>query len=141
VSATSTVPQPPNTKRYTSPTYRFSLYYPDTLTVTEHPGAEQTMTVLFEGQTGRGFQIFIAPDSDSQITEQRFLLDEPSGVMQNRQNITIDGSPATEFESTNQAMGASEEVWFLHQNYLYEVTAPQPLASWLISILETWSFS
>ena len=67
-------------------------------------------------------------------------MDEPSGVMNDPQNITIDGAPATEFFSTNPAMGASREIWFLHGGFLYEITTPQPLDSWLLQIMETWQF-
>jgi hypothetical protein len=76
-----------------------------------------------------------------QITQQRFLMDEPSGVMNAPANITIDGASATEFLSTNPAMGSSREIWFLHGGYLYEVTTSQPLDSWLLQIMQTWQFS
>jgi hypothetical protein len=38
-------------------------------------------------------------------------------------------------------MGASREIWFLRGGYLYEVTAPQPLDPWLLSIMQTWKFN
>lgn len=135
------VQQPPNTKLYQSSVYHFSLYYPNNLSVSEHPGAGGTMVVLFQDKASQqGFEIFIAPYSDSKITQQRFEEDEPSGVMQSPQNITIAGAAATDFVSSNAAMGASREIWFLHGGYLYEVTTPQPLSDWLISIMQTWQF-
>jgi len=96
------------------------------------------MVLLFQDQTnGQGFDIFIVPYDEPKITQATFLMDEPSGVMNDPQNITIDGAPATEFFSTNAAMGASAEIWFLHGGFLYEVTAPQPLDSWLLQIMQT----
>jgi len=141
-SATSTLSPPPNTKAYQSSLYHFSLYYPDDLSVKEEPGADGSIVVLFEDQaTVQGFDIFIVPYDQPKITQATFLMDEPSGVMDDPTDITVDGAPATEFISTNQAMGASAEMWFLHDGLLYEVTAPQPLASWLLQIMGTWQFT
>jgi hypothetical protein len=141
-SATSTLAPPPNTKAYQSDLYRFSLFYPDDLTVAQQPGADGSIVLLFQNaSSGQGFDIFIAPYDQPKITQQTFEMDEPSDVMDDSVNITVDGAPATEFISTNQAMGASVEMWFLHDGFLYEVTAPQPLASWLLQIMGTWQFT
>jgi hypothetical protein len=135
------VQQPPNTKEFQSNTYHFSMYYPDDLSVTEQPRADGSIVVLFKDpSSGQGFEIFIAPYDQPKITQATFLMDEPSGVMNDPQNTTIDDVPATEFFSANSAMGASREIWFLHGGFLYEVTAPQSLDSWLIQIMETWQF-
>jgi hypothetical protein len=136
------VQPPPNTKEFQSNIYHFSLYYPDDLSATKQPGADGSMVVLFEDpSSGRGFDIFIAPYDQPKITQATFLMDEPSGVMNDPQNITIDGAPATEFFSTNTAIGASREIWFLHGGFLYEITTPQSLDSWLLQIMETWQFT
>lgn len=141
-SGTTSNPQPPNTKAYQSSLYHFSLYYPDDLTVSEQPGAYGSIVVLFEDQaTNQTFVIFIVPYDQPKITRQTFEMDEPSGVMNDPINITIDGASATEFLSTNPAMGASFEIWFLHGGFLYEVTAPQSLDTWLLQIMETWQFT
>jgi hypothetical protein len=140
--ASGSIQPPPNTKIYQSDAYHFSLYYPDDLAVSEHPIAGGSMVVLFQDKTsGDGFEIFVTPYGEPKITQQRFEMDEPSGVMTSPQNITIDGAAATEFLSANAAMGASREIWFLRGGYLYEVTTPQPLDSWLLSIMETWQFT
>jgi hypothetical protein len=98
--------------------------------------------LLFNDRSsGQGFDIFIVPYDQPKIAQQTFQMDEPSGVMNDPQNITIDGAPATEFLSINPAMGASFEIWFLHGGLLYEVTAPQPLDTWLLQIMETWQFT
>ena len=100
------------------------------------------MVVLFEDpSSGQGFDVFIAPYDEPKITQQTFEMDEPSGVMDDPTDITVDGAPATEFSSTNPVMGASQEIWFLHAGFLYEVTAPQSLDSWLLQIMETWQFT
>jgi hypothetical protein len=133
---------PPNTKTYQSSIYHFSLFYPDNLSLREESEASNSMVLLFEDPaTEQGFDIFMTPYDEPKITQARFLMDEPSGVMNDPQNITIDGAPATEFFSTNAALGASREIWFLHGSILYEVTAPQSLDSWLQQIMETWQFT
>ena len=100
------------------------------------------MVVLFDDPSSdRGFDIFIAPYDQPKITQATFLMDEPSGVMNDPQDITIDGAPATEFFSTNTAIGASREIWFLHGGFLYEITTPQSLNSWLLQIMQTWQFT
>jgi len=133
---------PPNTKEYQNNPYDFSLYYPDDLTVSEQKVGGNSEVLLFQDKTsGEGFDVFVTPYGEPKITQQRFEMDEPSGVMNDPQNITIDGAAATEFFSTNPAMGASREIWFLHEGYLYEVTAPQPLDQWLLQIMQTWHFT
>ena len=138
----SSVQAPPNSKLYQSTDYHFSVYYPDHLSVDQQSVDGGSAVVLFKDKArSEGFQIFITPYGDQKITAERFKMDEPSGVMNSPQNITIDGAPATEFLSTNPAMGASREIWFLHGGYLYEITTPQPLDPWLLSIMQTWKFN
>ena len=137
-----TIQAPPNSKLYQSSAYHFSVYYPDHLSMDQQNISGNSSVILFKDKArSEGFQIFVTPYGDSKITEARFKMDEPSGVMNSPQNITIDGTPATEFLSTNPAMGASREIWFLHGGFLYEVTTPQPLDPWLLSILQTWKFN
>jgi hypothetical protein len=132
---------PPNSKQYQNAQYHISLYYPDDLTVTEQPVGGTSLVILFkDAATQQGFEIFVTPYDQPKITQQRFLLDEPSGVMNDPQNVTIDGAAATEFFSSNPAMGTSCEIWFLYGGYLYEVTTPQPLQSWLLQIMASWNF-
>lgn len=135
-------PVPPaGTKAYENNSYGISLFYPENLTVAEQKGTGNSLTVLFgDKNKNEGFQVFVIPYGQSKITDERFHLDEPSGVMNNPVNITIDGTSATEFQSTNQAMGTTREIWFLHGGLLYEVTAPLPLDSWLTGIMKTWVF-
>jgi hypothetical protein len=139
---TPTVQAPPNSKLYQSSDYHFSVYYPDHLSLSQQGVGGGAAVMLFKDKArSEGFQIFVTPYGDQKITQDRFKMDEPSGVMNDPQNITIDGAAATEFLSTNPAMGTSREIWFLHGGYLFEVTAPQPLDAWLLSIMETWKFT
>jgi hypothetical protein len=140
--SSGTMAQPAGTEAYMSNAYHFSLFYPDDLSVSEKELSGSSEVILFQDEADQqGFQIFVTPYAGEKITEQRFEMDEPSGVMEDPQNVTIDGAAATEFISSNSAMGASREIWFLHGGYLYEVTAPQSLDSWLLQIMETWQFT
>jgi hypothetical protein len=38
-------------------------------------------------------------------------------------------------------MGASFDIWLLRGGFLYEVTASQPLDTWLLEIMEIWQFT
>lgn len=125
---------------YDNGAFGFSLYYPKGLIVAEH-GKGTDLTVLFKNKDApEEFQVFITPYSEPTITQERFAADLPSLAMSNPVDITVDGAAATAFISSNQATGATQEVWFLHNGYLYEVVAPKDLGTWLLHILETWEF-
>lgn len=141
--------QPPaGQKEYYNSQYRFSLLYPGTLSVKEYNENGGAVTIVFQNiDTAQGFQIYVLPYQGSQVTEERFKKDEPSGVRQGVKDITIDGAVAQSFYSTNTALGATAEIWFIYpeqgrgvQQYLYEVTTLKPLAGWLSDIMQTWQF-
>lgn len=132
---------PEGSREYRSTAYHFSLLYPKELKVTEHAEGGGAMTVTFQDiNTVQGFQIFVVPYTESQVSETRFKMDEPSGVRKDVTNITIDGAVAAAFSSTNSALGETREFWFIHNGYLYEVTTLKPLDAWLGAILATWKF-
>lgn len=121
--------------------YRFSLFYPDSLTVKSYKEGLNSSTIVFQNpQEGVGFQIFIVPYGYPQVTEERFLKDERSGVRLNPTNVNIDGVLGTAFYGKSMAIGSTSEVWLIKNGYLYEVVAPQVLASWLANIMATWRF-
>jgi hypothetical protein len=128
-------------KRYYNQPHHFALEYPESLEASEYPGQGSSLTVAFrDPATGKGFQVFAVPYGSPRITDERFKLDEPSGVMDSPQNITIDGAPATKFFSVNAAMGDVREIWFINGGLLYEVTAPKALDDWLFGIMQSWQF-
>lgn len=132
---------PEGWKEYTSSRYRFSLFYPQGLAVQSFNEGGGAQTVTFQNTTTvEGFQIFIVPYTEPQVTDERFKQDVPSGVRKELTNITIDGATGAAFYSTNTLLGETREVWFVHGGYLYEVTTLKPLGSWLDDILGTWRF-
>jgi hypothetical protein len=127
---------------YRNQPYHFSFYYPPNLqahTFNEEGGA--FTVALQEPTTNEGFEVYVTPYSGTQITEARFKLDEPSGVIQQQTNVMIDGTHATMFYGTNAIMGDTREVWFIKGGLLYEVTTYKQLDAWLAQIMQTWQFT
>ncbi len=132
---------PEGWKEYTHDTYRFSLLHPTILVVSEHDEGDGASTIVFQNpDEGVGFQIFVVPYLEAQVSEERFHKDLPSGIRKDMENITIDGALGASFRSRNLLLGETHEVWFVNGGYLYEVTAPKPLDAWLATIMETWKF-
>jgi hypothetical protein len=124
--------------------YKFKLNYPATLAVSEFAENSGGRTILFESRLGdevKGFQIFITPYKYSQITKERFRMDEPSGIINQPTNVVIDGLPGTMFYSKNSLMGDTREVWFINNGFLYEVVTYKNLDGWLSQIMATWQFT
>jgi hypothetical protein len=132
---------PAGQTEYRNEHYRFAMFVPNDLKLQTYDEGKGAMTLTFQDVvTSQGFQIFVAPYGARQVTQEKFMQDEPSGVMRSPMQITIDGEPATSFYSTNNLLGDTAEIWFIHNGYLFEVTAPKSEASWLSGIMLTWEF-
>jgi len=128
-------------KEYQSAEHGFSLFYPGTLTVNEIDEGGGALTIVFQNpQEGKGFQIFMVPHPNSQISEDRFQKDLPLGARTNEEPITIEGVPGVSFYSNNPLLGEMREVWFLHDGMLFEVSTLKVLEADLLEILKTWRF-
>jgi hypothetical protein len=126
---------------YRSEFYRFQFFYPSNLAVTEYRGADSSDTITFkDSSTGEQFQLFILPYGDAQISEQRFKLDIPSGVIASSTTFTVDNASASSFYSTDKTLGKTHEVWFLGRGFLYEATTYQALDTWMDGMLQSWQF-
>jgi hypothetical protein len=126
---------------YEDSAYGFRVGYPKDLELQIFDEADGSRVVVFGGDSpGLGFQVFIVPYSENVITEERFKIDAPSGVMIEPIDISIDGAPAKAFIGYNEMMGETRDVWFIKNGYLYEVTTYKALDSWLGEIMTTWKF-
>ena len=126
---------------YYNSKYRFSLFYPNDLSVSELDEGGGASTITFQNtHTVQGFQIFVAPYGASQVNEEQFKKDAPSGVRKGLQNVVIDGATGASFYSTSPALGDTAEVWFVHGGFLFEVTTLKSLTFWLSGIVESWKF-
>src|SRR3989344_4274840 len=128
-------------KEYRSETHRFSVFYPETLTVESFDeGAGASTIVLQDPEAGQGFQVFVVPYSGVQVSTERFRRDAPSGIMQDPHDLEIDSALATMFFGKDPLLGETREVWFIHGGYLFEVSAPKVLDEWLGTIMSSWRF-
>lgn len=126
---------------YESDTYSFSLLYPMGLQVSETVEGAGASTIVFQdARSGKGFQIFVVPYKEPQVSPERFARDIPSGVIEAMRDITIDGATAASFYSQHTLLGETAEIWFVHDGFLYEVTTLAPLDDWLSEIMLTWRF-
>jgi hypothetical protein len=128
-SEIAATPPPAGYLPYTNQQYHFSVYYPPNLQVHTYSESGDALTVaLQDPTTNAGFEVYVTPTSGTQITEQEFKLDEPSGVENQPTHVTI---AATMFYGNNSVMGDTREIWFIHGGFLYEVTTYKQLDSWL----------
>lgn len=132
---------PAGMREYRNAAYHFSLLYPHELSVAEHPEGGGATTITFQNvEKAEGFQIFIVPYSEAQVSEERFKQDEPSGVRESLTSVVVDGATGAAFYSANPALGATREVWFVRGGFLYEATTLKPLEAWFRDIIQTWKF-
>ena len=132
-----------DTEEYTNSTYGFSLAYPSAYAVHEFKEMNGGMTVVFQGSgQAQGFQIFITPYGEPTITEARFKLDIPSGVVKDPVEVVIGGGiTALHFSSVAPIIGPSSETWFIRGGHLYEFTAYAADDAVMAGILKTIHFT
>jgi hypothetical protein len=138
ISASATQDASQGKRQYSNSAFHFSLLYPENLQVQEYKEQGGAITVSFQDpKTNAGFEVYVTPYGDTQITTQRFKLDEPSGVYQQPTDVIVDGARATMFFGHNGIMGDTREVWMIHSGFLYEVATYKELDSWLAQIMQT----
>lgn len=153
-------------ERYDDPTYGFHFEYPKGLNVSSF-SEDAGDTILVQGQiatTGEtssndqnsssqtaGFQIFVSPFDEpidpaksgtGPITKERILQDIPDMKIIDEQTVMLERDksiPALIFFSESET-GKNREVWFVHDSYLYQITASQGFDQTLSQIMATFSF-
>lgn len=125
--------------KYTNIRYSFSLYHSPEAKVTEHElGQGATIITIENEKKVRGMQVFVVPYWEKEITNERFKADVPSGIRTNIEKTEVDGIEAVTFNSVDEGLGATREVWFIRGGYLYEVTTFQGVGDWFIPKMQTW---
>ena len=126
---------------YRSERYILSLFYPENIRVEEYDEGGGATTITFQDtSSGQGFQIFIVPYNESLITEERFYADVPSGVRENVEDTTLDGVRAVTFNSLDERLGETREIWVIRNGYLYEITTFKGVGTWFALIIQSWRF-
>lgn len=141
-SAVHTRDVPPGFVEYARQNYHFSILLPETVTIKEQGGTgdEPLMLVVQDPSSGYGFQIYAFPYNLPTITQERFKIDEPSGVVKNQKDVRVAGAKGTMFESTAPVVGALREIWFINNGIMYEVTTALKFDDWIRPIMGTWQF-
>jgi hypothetical protein len=133
--------QIPAVKEYRSNEFHFTVKYNTALPLHEYHGEGHTLTLAFQGKVGEeAWQIYVAPINGTEITKERFLIDEPSGVRKGETKTSIDGVPTIAFYGFDDGLGDTYEVWFIKDGFLYEVLTYKELEPELNEILATWRF-
>ena len=142
-------------KLFIHPLHGFSVEYPEELDITTFDESEGGETVIFQSLDDEsvpleekvGFQIFISPfEEDSILTLERIREDLPFATIEELVEVVIGTeteqvTPALLFWSEDLTIGRTREVWFVHDNYLYEITTFAHMDMLLADILSTWSFN
>ncbi len=141
--AGDTTPDTAGKTRYANAHYGFSLVYPSTFIMNEVPAGEDAMTVVFQRPGAEeGFQIFIVPYPETQISKERIQKDLRGAPMKNVTQVVLPGNvQAVHFGSQAPVIGESSEVWFIHGGYLFEVTTYANQDAQLATILATLQFT
>jgi hypothetical protein len=121
----------------------FNLSYPKDMKVIESEleGVEGGRRILVEsGEAKKGFEIIVLPfDEEGSLTKERILADVPDMEMNNVKNISVGNNiSALSFESTDENLGKTFEIWFVSNGRLYEARTYIEYGGEMEEILKTW---
>lgn len=127
-------------KEYRNEFNWFQLTLPEKTIITETKQAGGIRNISLSYDSGDIIKMYIVPHGDPEITEYRINQDLPSGIMDDIEQIEIDGVSAKIFTSERAGLGKTKEVWFIAKGFLYEIYVPEALENWLIENLNSWEF-
>ena len=134
---------PLGTHEYKSSRYSFSILYPEKMTVKEFEESGGATTIVFENTDDvQGFQIYVVPYAESQISLDRIKQDILSGIIKDKKELEAgEGIMVTTFYSSDPHLGETREIWFVRNGFLFELTTIKLLESSLFNVLKTWQFN
>lgn len=91
----------------------------------------------------RGLELFASAfDEDMEIvTPERIWQDLPDLVINNPQEAIIaGGKQVLIFEGEDEIIGATREVWIIHNQHLFQIVASMEADQWLAEVMKTWKF-
>ena len=125
--------------------YGFKILIPNGFSGVEQLIGNASAVMLFRDDLDnqKSFQIFVTPYGKQTIAKERFSQDLGSGAtIKKMRNVTL-GEQSIEaivFESDSPLLGLSYEIWFVHNNFLYEISTKVSDQLWVDNILSTLIF-
>jgi|SRR3989344_430589 len=125
----------------------FSFKYPSdfhTSSFTESAdfNGEEIRVILVQDKSASGFQIVITPftSADTKVTEERIKKEVPDLVISDAESIFV-GRDANGLAFVSGAQSAKQrEVWFIYNEYLYQISAPLEVDKTVQAVLNSWQF-
>ena len=131
------------TRTYASDEDNFTFPYPADFITFTHPVADAGKRIVLEStKAERGFEITILPfDEPGPLTAERILVDIPDMTLENSHSITIgSGIPALAFDSADENIGPTHEIWFPYDGFLYQARTRPAFGPEMEMLLAEWSF-
>lgn len=136
---------------YIDETYGFSFNYPEGYNVSNLSDENGDIILVQKPASEKGFQVFISifDEPAEELNPARVQTDLPNMAINNPEDVLIAKGqiPALIFNSAEQILGDTREVWFVwppeplpNGNELYRVSAYADQDAFLGPILETWKF-
>jgi hypothetical protein len=130
-------------EQYVNSKYHFSFIYPAGLSISTFIEGEGDVVLVQNQTTNESFQIYIASfDEPWPVTPERIKQDLPDMVIREPLYVALGGGAfdALIFKSEGEALGETREIWFIHDEHLYQVTTRSDLDALVGAIFETWQF-
>jgi len=123
----------------------FTFSYPKKINITETAieGVEGGKRILAEStEFQKGFEVIVLPfDENGLLTRDRILQDVPGMVIKNDKEISVGGGiSALSFNSTDENIGDTFEIWFTYNGFIYEARTYPDFGPQMTEILKTWKF-
>ena len=135
----------PVLKTYINTGYGFSFDYPSEWEVS-YFSDETGKTILAQkaDDPQQDVQVYIQPfdEPETSLTKQRILKDLPGMTIENEKAMTLaSGINALSFSGRDENFGKTREVWFVHNGFLYQITAPSGNQEILEKMINSWKLN
>ncbi len=124
---------------YTDSVYGFSFSYTPGHTVGRFEQGEGDVVLVQSPDKSAGFQVYVVPfDEAGPLTAGRIAKDLPDMPMQNVQEISFGPSKEESIQAVRFTSGQSREVWFIHEQVLYQISADISQDDAVVEMLKSW---
>lgn len=132
-------------RQFRHPRLGFTLKLPDGFSVGKFEEEESGAvgeTTLVRGPDDAQLQIYVTPfDEEGPIIQERIRKDLPRLVILQAQQVALHGGmQALAFLSENEVLGKTQEVWFAHSGFLYQLTTTAPMSKDVARIIGSMKF-